>query len=71
MGWCDLNDVEKFCKFVLDCAYAHMESQTSKLEKTVIETLANIRVNKIELKDALQRLANNLTENRDAQRTYK
>ena len=48
-----------------------MEILTSKLEKTVIEIIANIKVDKIELKDALQRLANNLTENRDAQRRYK
>ena len=51
--------VEKVCKFGVDCAYAHLESETSKLEKTVIDNVGSMKVEIFELKDALQRLAPN------------
>ena len=42
-----------------------MESETDKLEKTVIGNIANMKVEQNELKDVLQRLTNNEKESHD------
>ena len=36
--------VENVCKFWRDCPNVHQESENSKLEKTVIDYLANVKV---------------------------
>ena len=42
-----------------DCAYANHESENSKLEKTAIDCIANMKVEIIELKDNIIRLSPN------------
>ena len=49
--------LETFCKFGLDCAYAHIENNNSKLEATVIHHIAIMKAEIIELKEVIQRLA--------------
>ena len=47
---------DTLCKFGLDCAYAHIENDNSKLEATVIYHIANMKAEIIELKEVIQRL---------------
>ena len=41
----------------MDCAYAHIENDNSKLEATVLHPIASIKAEIIELKDVIQKLA--------------
>ena len=41
----------------MDCAYAHIENDNSKLEATVIQHIASMKAEIIELKEFIQRLA--------------
>ena len=56
---CKRFTLEKFCKFGLDCDYAHLNSDNSNLEATVVSHIANMKAEIIELKYALQRIAPN------------
>ena len=53
---CKRSILETFCKFGLDCAYAHIENYNNKLEATVIHHIASMKAEIIELKEVIQRL---------------
>ena len=58
---CKRFEIEKYCKFGRECAYAHLKSgnveEYSKLEDTVISNIANMKAELIGLKHVIQRLA--------------
>ena len=54
---CKRFKLETLCKFGVDCAYAHIENDNSKLEATVIHYIASMKAEIIELKGVIQRLA--------------
>ena len=58
---CKRFEIEKYCKFGRECAYAHLKSSNveeySKLEDTVISNIANMKAELIGLKHVIQKLA--------------
>ena len=52
---CKRFSFERFCKYGVDCAYEHMDSENSKLEETVILHIARMKAEIIKLKYTIQR----------------